>query len=193
LNSLDDRNVVPLLDSKNVSDERTFVAIITHVGPNGDLMDTEKATRTVVRDVFVDTHLTPGDDDDWDDFDVMELPISYRELSPNESDRDFTISLRLDETQREAIMGGSKPFMSAASQIGQFTLDLKKLDLPSPDNQDLEGEVVVLNRRRYEDRRGRTRYHFNVLAHLGDRLDWDRDKAEEIIESRRGAKRKVAF
>lgn len=184
-----------LLNAKNVSDERTFAAVITQVG--GDIFDRANSQSKKVGP-YVDTHVTAAEGVVWangnTEFDAMTLTIKYRELLPNQSEERF-MEFRLTDTQREAVLRGEEPSIAASSSLGRFVLQLDKLGLPGADDSALEGEVLVITRKRREVERGgkmRTNITHDVLASVGTENDWDAAEAERIIAAAAAPKRELA-
>ena len=183
-----------LLNAKNVSDERTFVAVITQVG--GDVFDRANSQSKRVGP-YVDTHVTAAEGVVWEngntEFDAMTLTLKYRELYPQQSEERF-MEFRLNDTQREAILRGEEPSIGASSTLGRFVLQLDKLGLPGADDDELVGEVLVITRKRREvERNGKTRTNIthDVLAHVGTEVSWDQDEAAKIVAAAASPKREL--
>jgi len=166
------------LDPNKVQTGRTFVALITGIGADEtELRDNE----TVFEDdpAFVNVHIVPKANPE-NEFDVLELRLTYRELLPRESDRDKTMTFRIDRADDETIRAGGTPTPNVRRPLGKLMKDLKTLGLPAANSDELIGEVVVV--RQYDDEfNGYTTTRFDIIAHLGDRLNWNRDKAEDYV------------
>ena len=184
-----------LLNAKNVSDERTFAAVITGVG--GDVFDRANSQSRKVG-VYVDTHVVAPEGVVWEngntEFDAMTLTIKYRELFPQQSEERF-MEFRISDTQREAILRGEEPTIGASTALGRFVLQLHKLGLPGADDEELVGEVLVITRKRREfERNGKSRTSIthDVLANVGTENSWDQDEAAKIIAAASAPKRELA-
>lgn len=168
-----------ILDGKNINDRNYRVYEVT--GP-GYFAQTRRAFTNPER---IAEDAAKGGDGTFTIVDFR-LPVTqlYPELGVGE-EREIIIDL--SRAQAEAILEGREPSIHVGSGLGRFAKAFDTLDAPAPDSDDIQGEVILVAQYSVEDRNGRRRNRVDVLAHLGDRLNYDLERAKELIEEEQTA------
>jgi len=174
-----------ILDSKNVNDRNYRVYEVTG---KGQFVATKRAYRDP--DKIAEDRANGGDGT----FEIVDfrLPVTqlYPELGAGE-EREIVIDLTRD--QADAVRNEQAPALGIRTSLGRFAKQFGNVDAPAPTSEDIQGEVIlVAHYTTVGKNNGRTYYNTDVVAHLGDRLNYDLDRGKEIIEDeQRGSKRRV--
>lgn len=96
------------------------------------------------------------------------------------------------KTQADAILEGNNPTLHIGTPLGRFTSQFGKVKAPAPNSDDVQGEVFLVAEYSTEWRE-RTERRYDIVSHLGDRLDFDLDAGIELAEEEaKGNRRRVS-
>lgn len=156
-----------LLKKENVRSDFTFVAEIVEAPEYVD-------------ETFTRNNPLPDQDKD---FNVISLVWQYQQIHPEpREDGTKMMKFRASEGQREAIINRENPRMNPASVLGKLTVQCIDAGLPEPDEDDMQGQVVVVTRRSEVNRNGGTRLFHDIITSLGARDNADIDRGEELAD-----------
>lgn len=125
-------------------------------------------------------------------FELINFKIPVTQLWPergagNEVDLEFD----LNRQQADAVRDGQQPSLHIGSPLGKVTKQFGTLGLGDPTDDSVVGEVVLVAEysTTYRERQQR---RYDVMEHLGDRLNFDLERGiDAAAEDAAGSKRRV--
>jgi len=173
-----------VLDAKNVND-RTYR--VYEVTGRGNFVATKRSYTNPER--IAEDAARGGDGT----FEIIDFRLPVVQLFPDlGAGEEREVVIELTRAQAEAVSEERPPTLNIRTALGRFAKQFGNVDAPAPNDDDIQGEVFVMAHYTSEGRNGRTYRNTDVVAHLGDRLNYDLERGKEIIEEEQASsKRRV--